>query len=190
MRTWQIHRKKLQQKIRHLRKQQKNLLRMKVLLKVTRLKSQQIRRMNLQMKNRMKVTLLKRKPMMQLMMHLLMMKMMKKMKKADLQNLINSPKLRFRQMPQNLSHSQLNDLAERFGTPLYVYHTEKIKEQYQKLTSGFSVIDTRFFFACKALTNINILKYINSLGCGIDCSSVTEVKLASVSYTHLRAHET
>ena len=81
-------------------------------------------------------------------------------------------------MPQNLSHSQLNDLAERFGTPLYVYHTEKIKEQYQKLTSGFSVIDTRFFFACKALTNINILKYINSLGCGIDCSSINEVKLA------------
>ena len=35
-----------------------------------------------------------------------------------------------------------------------------------------------FFFACKALTNINILKYINSLGCGIDCSSINEVKLA------------
>jgi len=81
-------------------------------------------------------------------------------------------------MPQSLSHSQLNDLAQRFGTPLYVYHAEKIKEQYEKLSSGFSVIDTRFFFACKALTNINILKYINSLGCGIDCSSINEVKLA------------
>lgn len=81
-------------------------------------------------------------------------------------------------MPQSLSHSQLNDLAERFGTPLYVYHAEKIKEQYEKLTSGFSVIDTKFFFACKALTNINILKYIHSLGCGIDCSSINEVKLA------------
>jgi diaminopimelate decarboxylase len=72
----------------------------------------------------------------------------------------------------------LNDLAERFGTPLYVYHAEKIKEQYEKLTSGFSVIDAKFFFACKALTNINILKYIHSLGCGIDCSSINEVKLA------------
>jgi diaminopimelate decarboxylase len=81
-------------------------------------------------------------------------------------------------MPQSLSHSQLNDLAQRFGTPLYVYHAEKIKEQYIKLTSGFSVIDSKFFFACKALTNINILKYINSLGCGIDCSSINEVKLA------------
>lgn len=81
-------------------------------------------------------------------------------------------------MPQSLPNSQLIDIAERFGTPLYVYHAEKIKEQYEKLTSGFSVIDAKFFFACKALTNINILKYISSLGCGIDCSSINEVKLA------------
>jgi diaminopimelate decarboxylase len=81
-------------------------------------------------------------------------------------------------MPQTLSNSQLLDLAERFGTPLYVYHAEKIKEQYHKLLSGFSGIDTKFFFACKALTNINILKYVSSLGCGVDCSSINEVKLA------------
>lgn len=81
-------------------------------------------------------------------------------------------------MPQSLSNSQLIDIVERFGTPLYVYHAEKIKEQYEKLTSGFSVIDAKFFFASKALTNINVLKYINSLGCGIDCSSINEVKLA------------
>jgi diaminopimelate decarboxylase len=82
-------------------------------------------------------------------------------------------------MPQILSHSQLVDLGDRFGTPLYVYHAEKIKEQYEKLASGFSVIDSRFFFACKALTNVNVLKYIHSLGCGIDCSSINEVKLAT-----------
>ncbi len=70
------------------------------------------------------------------------------------------------------------EVAERFGTPVYVYHAEKIKEQYQKLTTGFAAIDARFFFACKALTNINILKYVHSLGCGIDCSSINEVKLA------------
>lgn len=81
-------------------------------------------------------------------------------------------------MPQSLTHSQLLALAERFGTPLYVYHAEKIKEQYEKLTSGFAGIDAKFFFACKALTNINILKYIHSIGCGIDCSSINEVKLA------------
>ncbi|MDQ3278395.1 MAG: diaminopimelate decarboxylase [Bacteroidota bacterium] len=81
-------------------------------------------------------------------------------------------------MSQRLTHDQLLKLAEEFGTPLYVYHAEKIKEQYENLTTGFEDIDAKFFFACKALTNVNILKYIHSLGCGIDCSSINEVKLA------------
>jgi len=81
-------------------------------------------------------------------------------------------------MSESLSLQQLLDISNEFGTPVYVYHAEKIKEQYGKLVSAFSSLDTKFFYACKALTNINILKYIDSLGCGIDCSSVNEVKLA------------
>lgn len=81
-------------------------------------------------------------------------------------------------MSQHLSPAQLAQLATEFGTPLYVYHAEKIREQYQKLTTAFSNSNTVFFYACKALTNINILKYIQSLGANIDCSSVNEVKLA------------
>src|SRR6266571_1650827 len=85
---------------------------------------------------------------------------------------------KFATMPESLSHQQLIEIADEFGTPVYVYHAEKIKEQYKKLVSAFSIIDTRFFYACKALTNINILKYISQLDCGIDCSSINEVKLA------------
>lgn len=77
----------------------------------------------------------------------------------------------------NLSHTQLVELADRFGTPLYVYHAEKIKEQYETLTKAFSECSSRFFYACKALSNINVLKYINSLGAGLDCVSINEVKL-------------
>jgi diaminopimelate decarboxylase len=84
----------------------------------------------------------------------------------------------FAPMSEELSRQQLIDIAKEFGTPVYVYHAEKIKEQYDKLVSAFSIIDTKFFYACKALTNINVLKYIDSIGCGIDCSSVNEVKLA------------
>ena len=80
-------------------------------------------------------------------------------------------------VPMSLSHSQLIELAERFGTPLYVYHAEKIKEQYEKLQKAFSGCDARFFYACKALSNINILKYVNSLGGNLDCVSINEVKL-------------
>lgn len=81
-------------------------------------------------------------------------------------------------MPHSLSPQQLASIADEFGTPVYVYHADKIKEQYEKLVNAFSAIDTRFFYASKALTNIHILKYIDSLGCGIDCSSINEVKLA------------
>jgi len=41
-------------------------------------------------------------------------------------------------MSEQLSSSQLIEVAKEFGTPLYVYHAEKIKEQYGKLTSAFS----------------------------------------------------
>lgn len=81
-------------------------------------------------------------------------------------------------MQASLPNEQFLQIAKEFGTPVYIYHAEKIKTQYEKLVNAFSVLDTRIFYACKALTNINILKYINSIGCNIDCSSINEVKLA------------
>jgi diaminopimelate decarboxylase len=81
-------------------------------------------------------------------------------------------------MTISLSHAELISIAEQYGTPLYVYHAEKIKEQYGKLQSAFSNSNTIFFYACKALTNVNILRYIRNLGANVDCSSINEVKLA------------
>lgn len=81
-------------------------------------------------------------------------------------------------MPQSLSPEQLRSIADEFGTPVYVYHAEKIKEQYEKLVSAFASTNTVFFYACKALTNVNVLRYIKSIGANVDCSSINEVKLA------------
>lgn len=81
-------------------------------------------------------------------------------------------------MVSPLSHQQLLHIANEYGTPVYVYHAEKISEQFAKLQQAFSQTPTRFFYASKALTNINILKHIRSLGCHVDCSSINEVKLA------------
>jgi diaminopimelate decarboxylase len=81
-------------------------------------------------------------------------------------------------MATELSHEQLSALAREYGTPLYVYHAERIKEQYNHLLQAFSGANVRFFYAAKALTNINILRYINQIGCQVDCSSVNEAKLA------------
>ena len=80
-------------------------------------------------------------------------------------------------MTQPLTNKQLIAVANEFGSPVYVYHAEKIEEQFLKLTSAFSNHPTRFYYACKALTNINILKHLKSLGAGLDCVSINEVKL-------------
>lgn len=81
-------------------------------------------------------------------------------------------------MYEPISNEQLIAVAEEFGTPTYVYHAEKIAQQYNKMKEAFKGHPTRIFYACKALTNINILKYMNSLGTNIDCVSINEVKLA------------
>lgn len=81
-------------------------------------------------------------------------------------------------MLQGISNETLIQLAQAYGTPLYVYHAEKIREQYQRLENAFRATDARFFYAAKALTNINVLSYIRSLGCNVDCSSVNEIQLA------------
>ena len=81
-------------------------------------------------------------------------------------------------MNASLSYSLLNAAANKFGTPLYVYHAEKIEQQYQNLLAQFESTQTNFFYACKALTNVHILKVIKEMGCNIDCSSINEVKLA------------
>lgn len=72
----------------------------------------------------------------------------------------------------------LQEIAHTHGTPVYVYHAEKIATQFEKLTTAFNGINSNFFYACKALTNISVLKYIRSLGCNIDCSSINEVYIA------------
>ena len=81
-------------------------------------------------------------------------------------------------MKSSLTYDQLKSAASEYGTPLYVYHAEKIVGQYQNLLSHFSAANTRFFYACKALTNIHILDVVKRAGCNIDCSSINEAKLA------------
>ncbi|MBU7577695.1 MAG: diaminopimelate decarboxylase, partial [Flavihumibacter sp.] len=76
-----------------------------------------------------------------------------------------------------LSDETLVQLAQEYGTPLYVYNANQISEQYNKLQYAFKKVNARFFYACKALSNINVLKYIESLGASLDCVSIHEVQL-------------
>lgn len=75
------------------------------------------------------------------------------------------------------------ELAEQFGTPTYVYDGQKIINQYNKLFNAFdSDVNLKIKYACKALTNINVLKLIKqNTTAGIDTVCVNEVKLALVA---------
>lgn len=69
------------------------------------------------------------------------------------------------------------DLTNLYGAPLYVYDFEKIKQKFLEISNAFPTDDLVINYACKANTNINILKYLKDLGSGLDCVSIQEVKL-------------
>ena len=73
---------------------------------------------------------------------------------------------------------ELLSISKKFGSPLYVYDTNKIKSQFNRLTNAFSnVSNLRVYYAVKALSNISILKFMKYLGLGLDTVSIQEVKL-------------
>lgn len=72
----------------------------------------------------------------------------------------------------------LLQLAEQFGTPLYVYDAEKIQSQFNRLTKAFSKVEKlRINYAMKALSNISILQLLKDMGSGLDTVSIQEVLL-------------
>ncbi len=69
------------------------------------------------------------------------------------------------------------DLVNKYDSPLYIYETAKMRNQYERITTAFSDTKVRINFACKALSNINVLKFFRSLGAGLDAVSIQEVWL-------------
>ena len=72
----------------------------------------------------------------------------------------------------------LQQLAAEFGSPLYVYDTEKIAFQYNRLQNAFSKVERfKIHYAVKALSNVSVLGYLKSLGSALDTVSLQEVQL-------------
>ena len=77
-----------------------------------------------------------------------------------------------------MERTQLLELANKYGSPLYVYDTDKIEGQYNRLTNAFSSVkNLKLNYAVKALSNINILKFLTNIGAGLDTVSIQEVQL-------------
>lgn len=78
----------------------------------------------------------------------------------------------------SLTNEDLINIATEYGTPVYVYDAHKMKSQYNKLKNAFATIQKlKLNYACKANTNLNILRLFQKLGSGLDTVSLQEVEL-------------
>ena len=63
-----------------------------------------------------------------------------------------------------MKNKDLLQISKDFGSPVYVYDSEKIVAQYKRLTNAFKQVKkVKINYAVKALSNISILKFIFKL---------------------------
>jgi diaminopimelate decarboxylase len=70
------------------------------------------------------------------------------------------------------------ELVKKYGSPLYVYDAEIIKRQYRSLVDNIKYDKLKIHFACKANTNITLLKILKKEGCNIEAVSKGEIVAA------------
>ncbi|MDD3857885.1 MAG: diaminopimelate decarboxylase [Methanoculleus sp.] len=72
------------------------------------------------------------------------------------------------------------DLAERFGTPLYVTDEDRIRENFRRLSGALTAHypKVRILYAAKANGNLAVFRTLASMGAGADVFSAGEVALA------------
>jgi len=69
-------------------------------------------------------------------------------------------------------------LANDYGTPLYVYNFDYMKERFDELKEAFRGRKSMICYAVKANSNLSVIKHFASMGSGCDCVSIGEVNRA------------
>jgi diaminopimelate decarboxylase len=69
---------------------------------------------------------------------------------------------------------KISDLAKKYGTPLYIYDSEIMKDRYDTFLNAIKEVKGNIHYAVKANDSINIIKYFSKLGCGADIVSIGE----------------
>jgi len=73
-----------------------------------------------------------------------------------------------------------SELVENHGTPLYLYDGGRIRDQYRELEKAFdsNFESSSINYAVKANPNPSVLSLLSEEGCGLDCASLAEMKMA------------
>jgi len=74
------------------------------------------------------------------------------------------------------SGADLSELAETYGTPLYVYSADAIAERVAMLQIEFASVPNTLCYAVKANSSLAILKLLSEQGCGFDIVSGGELE--------------
>ena len=78
-----------------------------------------------------------------------------------------------------IDKAKAEEIAAQFPTPFHVYDEKGIRQRARDLNKAFSWNKGyREYFAVKATPNPFILKILQEEGCGVDCSSLTELMLS------------
>ena len=78
-----------------------------------------------------------------------------------------------------VTKAQLEQLCQSFPTPFHLYDEKGIRENARRVNAAFAWNPGfREFFAVKATPNPQLLKLLREEGCGVDCSSLTELMMS------------
>jgi diaminopimelate decarboxylase len=70
------------------------------------------------------------------------------------------------------------DIAAKFGTPVYVTDEDALRGNFRRINTAFQKnMPTKIHYACKANTNLSLLRILQQEGSGIDAVSIGEVRL-------------
>jgi diaminopimelate decarboxylase len=69
----------------------------------------------------------------------------------------------------------VEELADRFETPLYVYDVARVREHVEAFRTAFAGVDHLIAYSVKANGNLSILRTLQELGCGADVTSGGEL---------------
>lgn len=70
---------------------------------------------------------------------------------------------------------RFTDLANQFGTPLYVYSQQALNQAFTDYQTAFSALNPLICYAVKANSNLSIIRHFARLGCGFDIVSGGEL---------------
>jgi len=73
---------------------------------------------------------------------------------------------------------KVQDIAKKFGTPIYCYSYKQLKENISNFKKCFKSLSPLICFAIKSNTNVHLIKEIRKLGLGADVVSMGELMMA------------